>query len=136
MKNFQNYKAEKYMKSDFQEIEEGIYKTKSPYGGGEEEIFVTSLSFEMEPECYGEEGASPRNITQVPFESLLDEFFVFVTDFYEELNESNETICYQEFGAFALEDVQKLRTVIGKRVYAVPYRDEEDGEEYYDMVIA
>lgn len=135
MKNFKNYTAKKYVTSDFQKIEDGIYKTKSPYGSGDEEIFVTSLTFEMEPECYGEEDASPRNITQVPIEGLLDEFGLFVTDFYEELNETSETTCYQEFGSFDLEDIQKLRTLIGKRFYAAPYTDEEDGEEYYNMVI-
>jgi hypothetical protein len=133
VKNFKNYKPEKYMKSDFQEIEEGIYKTKSPYG--DKDIFVTSLSFEMEPECYGEENASPQNITQVPFEGLLDNFLVFVTDFYEQLNANSETICYQEFGSFALKDIQKLRSLIGKRAYAVPYIDENDGEEYYNVVV-
>ena len=35
----------------------------------------------------------------------------------------------------SLEDIKKLRTLIGKRFYAVPYTDEEDGEEYYNMVI-
>lgn len=96
-------------------------------------IFVTSLSFEMEPESYGEEDASPRNLTQVPIEGILDEFYVFVTDFYEELNETSETTCYQEFGSLDLSNLQKLRTVIGKRFYAVPYIDEEDEEEYYEM---
>ena len=85
----------------------------------------------MEPECYGEEDASPRNLTQVPIEGILDEFNLFVTDFYEQLNETSETICYQEFGSFDLENIQKLRTLIGKRFYAVPYL--EDGEEYYEM---
>lgn len=132
MKNFKNYTPEKYTKSDFQKIEEGIYKTKSPYSVSDKDIFVTSLTFEMEPDCYGEEDASPRNLTQVPIEGLLDEFNLFVTDFYEQLNETSETTCYQEFGSFELEDIQKLRTLIGKRFYAVPY--EEDGEEYYKMV--
>lgn len=133
MKNFSNYTPEKYSKSDFQKVEEGIYRTKSPYSA--EEIFVTSLSFEMEPECYGEEDASPRNITQVPFEDLLDEFFVYVTDFYGQLNDNSETICYQEFGSNKLLDIQKLRTIIGKRFYAVPFINETDGEEYYNVVI-
>lgn len=133
MKNFRNYTPEKYKKSDFQEIEEGIYKTKSPHGG--RDMFVTSLSFEMEPDCYGEENASPGNITQVPFEGLLDMFSVFVTDFFERLNAAGGTVCYQEFGSFDLKDIQKLRTVIGKRVYAVPYIDETDGEEYYRVEI-
>ena len=135
MKNFKNYTPEKYKGSDFQNMEEGIYKTKSPYGNKDEDIFVTSLSFEMEAECYGEEDASPRNITQVPFEALLDDFLVFVTDFYEQLNADSKTVCYQEFGSFDLEDIRKLRSVIGKRVYAVPYTDETNGEEYYNVVV-
>lgn len=136
MKNFRNYTPEKYSSSDFQKIEEGIYRTKNPYSGiSDREIFVTSLSFEMEPECYGEEDASPRNLTQVPIEGILDEFSLFVTDFYDTLNETSETTCYQEFGSFDLSNIQKLRMLIGKRFYAVPYIDEEDGEEYYNMVI-
>ena len=31
MRNFENYTPEKYMTPDFQKIEDGIYKTKSPY---------------------------------------------------------------------------------------------------------
>jgi len=137
MKNFKNFTPEKYAGSDFQEIEEGIYKTKSPYERvmtEDQEIFVTSLTFEFEPERYGEEDASPQDMPQVPIEGILDEFDVFVTDFYEQLNETSETICYQEFGSFDLENIQKLRTLIGKRFYAVPYIDERDGEEYYRMV--
>lgn len=135
MKNFRNYTPEKYSGPDFQMVEEGIYRTKDPYNMHDGEIYVTSLSFEMEPECYGEEDASPRNLTQVPIEGLLDEFSLFVTDFYEQLNQTSETICYQEFGSFDLADIQKLRTIIGKRFFAVPYIDEDDGEEYYNMAI-
>ena len=137
MKNFKNYTPEKYAKPDFQEIEEGIYKTKSPYPlvSGDKDVFVTSLSFEMEPERYGEEDASPQNLTQVPIEGLLDEFGLFVTDFYDDLNAASETICYQEFGSFDPEDIQRLRTIIGKYFYAVPYIDEKNGAEYYNMVI-
>lgn len=132
MKNFQNFTPKKYMTSDFQKISDGIYKTKSPYDSND--IFVTSLTFEMEPECYGEENASPSNLTQIPIEGILDEFNLFVTDFYEQLNQSSEIICYQEFGSLDLEDIKNLRTLIGKRFYVVPYTG-EDGEEYYNMVI-
>lgn len=132
MKNFQNFTPQKYMTSDFQKISDGIYKTTSPYDSND--IFVTSLTFEMEPECYGEENASPSNLTQIPIEGILDEFNLFVTDFYEQLNQSSEIICYQEFGSLDLEDIKNLRTLIGKRFYAVPYTG-EDGEEYYNMVI-
>lgn len=131
MKNFQNFTPEKYSQPGFQKIEEGIYRTKSPYN--KDNIFVTSLTFEMEPECYGEEDASPQNLTQVPIEGILDEFSVFVTDFYESQNNASETTCYQEFGSHHLDALQKLRTLIGKRFYAVPYIDEEDGDEYYNM---
>lgn len=134
MKNFKNYTPPKYSGSEFQMVEEGIYRAKSPYRK-DEEIFVTSLAFEMEPESYGEEDASPQNITQVPFEGILDEFYVYVTDFYDELNQKSETVCYQEFGSDHLEDIRNLRTIIGKRVYAKPYTDEDDDEEYWDVVI-
>lgn len=87
----------------------------------------------MENDRYGEEDGSPQYLPQVPIEGLLDEFNVFVTDFYEDLNNASETVCYQEFGSFELEDIRKLRTLIGKRFFAEPY--EKDGEEYYKMVI-
>lgn len=132
MKNFQNFTPQKYMTSDFQKISDGIYKTKSPYDSND--IFVTSFTFEMEPECYGEENTSPNNLTQIPIEGILDEFNLFVTDFYEQLNQNSEIICYQEFVSLDLEDIKNLRTLIGKRFYAVPYTG-EDGEEYYNMVI-
>lgn len=134
MKNFKNYTPEKYMTSDYREIKEGIYQTKCPHSISKKDIFVTSLTFEMEPECFGEEDASPRNLTQIPMEGILDEFHLFVTDFYEQLNETSETVCYQEFGSFDLEDIQKLRTLIGKRFFAALYTEEESGEEYYRMI--
>lgn len=73
MKNFQNFTPKKYMTSDFQKISGGIYKTKSPYDSND--IFVTSLTFEMEPECYGEENASPNNLTQIPYTKLQSKVF-------------------------------------------------------------
>ena len=136
MKNFNSYTPEKYSSPNFKHIEDGIYKTKDPYSSDSEEIFVTSLSFEMEPECYGEEEGSPQNISQIPFEDLLDEFNVCVTDFYDELNEQSEVTCYQEFGSPEIEEIRNLRTIIGKRIYAVLNTDEADEEdEEYHVVI-
>ena len=63
MKNFQNYTPEKYAGPAYTPVEEGIYLGKNPYwqpGFGQEEIYVTSLSFEMEPERFGEEGGARR----------------------------------------------------------------------------
>lgn len=62
-------------------------------------------------------------------------FGVFVTDFYDDLNAASERICYQEFGAFEPENIKNLRTVIGKRFYAVPYIDESTDTEYYKTVL-
>ena len=135
MKNFKNYKAEKYSSSDFQEVENGIYRAKNPYPIGDKEIYVTSLTFEMEPDSYGEEDGSPKNITQCPFENILDMFSVYVTDFYDELNNKSESLCYQEFGSPHIEDIRSLRSIIGKRVYAVSYIDDDSGEEYYNVKI-
>lgn len=131
MKNFQNYKAEKYSSENFTEVEDGIYKTKSPYG--DEEIYVTSLSFEQETDCYAEEDGCPEYISQYPLEDILDEFGVYVTDFYDELNKKSEKTCYQEFGSEDLDSIKELRSLIGKRVYEQPYT--KDGEEYCKMVI-
>ena len=136
MKNFQNYTPEKYAGPAYTPVEEGIYLGKNPYwqpGFGQEEIYVTSLSFEMEPDRYGEEGGCPQDITQVPFEDILDRFLVSVTDFYDDLNQASQVTCYQEFGSDEMEAIRKLRTLIGKRFYAVPF--ERDGKEYYNAVI-
>ncbi len=135
MKNFRSYTPEKYSDPAFEKVEEGIYLGPNPYKeiDGREKIYVTSLTFEMEPDSYGEEGGCPQDITQVPFEDILDEFFVSVTDFFEELNQRSERTCYQEFGSGNLEDIKRLRGLIGKRFYAVPY--EKNGEEYYRAVI-
>ena len=91
----------------------------------------------MEPDCYGEEGGCPQDITQIPFESILDDFSVFVTDFYDELNQNSPKTCYQEFGSYKVENIRNLRTLIGKRFYAVPCdEDDEDSEdEEYKIVI-
>lgn len=126
MKNFQNYNVVKYDDEDkFQEVEPGIYRTKDPYDK-DKDIFVTSLMFELEPDCLFEYEGSPQYIPQTPFEDMLDDFGVFVTDFYEAENNASEVTCYQEFGSPKLEDIQKLRTLIGKRYYAV--KDPSDPE--------
>lgn len=132
MKNFCSYKAEKYSEDKYKEVEDGIYQTADSFGMNDGDIYVTSLTFELENDRYGEEDGSPRFIPQVPLEGLLDEFGLFVTDFYEDLNNASETVCYQEFGSPEIEDIRKLRTLIGKKFYAKPY--EEDGEEYYKLV--
>lgn len=136
MKNFQNYTPEKYSGPDYEKVEDGIYRGKNPYwksGRSHENLFLTSMTFEMEPECFGEEGGCPQDITQIPFESILDDYSVFVTDFYDALNQASDRTCYQEFGAFEIENIRNLRGLTGKRFYAVPCEEDDpegDGSDY------
>lgn len=111
MKNIENYNAEKYNKENYEKIEEGIYKLKSKVN----DLYVTSLTFIQEPELG--EGENANYISQYPLEDILDKFSVHVQDFYDELNKETSQVCYQEFGSPYLENIQKLRSIIGKHVY-------------------
>ncbi|MDO4799079.1 MAG: hypothetical protein Q4A52_01015 [Bacillota bacterium] len=116
MKNIQNFKAEKYDTSEYHTVEEGIYR----FVDGNEVFYVTSLSFEQEPE-HGE-GTFADEISQYPLEEILDMTYCHINDFYPSLNTSNSTICYLEFASPDIDDVRKLRILIGKHIY---YRDRE-----------
>ena len=123
MKNFKNFEAKKYETAAYKKIEDGIYQI--------EDTYVTSLTFEQETDKFGEENGSPKMISQMPFEDLLDEFFVYVTDFYEQENAQSQVTCYQEFGSDHIENIRKLRSLIGKSFYAV----EDEKSETYKIVI-
>lgn len=123
MKNIENYNSTKYENDKYTKVEEGIYKLEN----NGKVIYVTSLSFIQEPEL--DEGENAGYISQVPLEDILDEFYCYVSDFYEELNTEDSEICYQEFASNDLEDVKNLRTIIGKHVYS----KEVDG--YSELVI-
>lgn len=136
MKNIRNYNAEKYLKTGgfslfnkpkYKEVEPGIYEYKEK----DEILYVTSLSFEQEPEFA--EGKSAKEISQYPLEDILDKFYCHISDFYEALNEAGSQICYLEFAAPDLEDIKKLRSIIGKHVYNKEY--EEAGETYAKLVM-
>lgn len=135
MKNFKNYDADKYADAEkFQKIENGIYKTRNPYDASRE-CYVTSLTFEMEPESFGEEDGCPQYISQVPFEDLLDKYRLVVADFYDELNNESEVTCYQEFMSDDIEDIRQLRQIIGKRFYARVLDSGNSEYEEYEIVI-
>ncbi len=76
MKNIQIYQADKYLTSEYTKVEENIYKGRNPFCNGNiwerDELFLTSLTFEQEPE-FGE-GDSPEHIPQYPLEDILDMF--------------------------------------------------------------
>ena len=109
MKNIKNYHAEKYDTEQYKLEEEGIYKYIS------ENLYVTSLMFEQEPEY--DEGDNASFISQYPLEDILDKFNCFVSDFYDELNVESSTTCYQEFASSNIEDIRNLRSIVGKHVY-------------------
>lgn len=120
-----NYNAEKYNNAVYTQVEEGIYKITDNFTY--DDMYVTSLSFEQEPELG--EGTDASMISQYPLEDILDKFNVNVSDFYDDLNTSDSKICYQEFAGFNVDDVKKLRSIIGKHVY----NKEEDG--YIKLII-
>ena len=107
MKNIMNYRAAKYVSPQYTEVSPNIYKCNQG--------FVTSLSFEQEPEY--DEGATAEVISQYPLEDILDRFCVYISDFYKELNVKGSPVCYLEFCASSTERIQKLREIIGKHVY-------------------
>lgn len=110
MKEIKNYTAPKYNNNDYSKIEDNIYAIE-----GEEKLYVTSLSFVQEVEL--EEGENASEISQYPLEDILDEFYCHISDFYENLNTEDSLTCYLEFASPDLEDVEKLRSIIGKHVY-------------------
>ena len=135
MKEIKSFTAEKYMKKDlsilkkreYREIESGIYERQQD----NEVLYVTSLSFEQEPEF--DEGEYADNISQYPLEDLLDKFYCHISDFYDELNVPDSKICYLEFAAMEISDIKKLRSIIGKHVYNKSYEDE--GNIYIKLII-
>lgn len=135
MKSIKSYSAEKYEKSTagnsftnhlYERIEKGIYKSTEDDGR-----FVTSLSFEQEPELG--EGENAASISQYPLEDLLDKFCCYVSDYYEAMNTADSSACYLEFASSDMGDIQELRSIIGKHVYNK--ENERDGKTYVDLVI-
>ncbi len=131
MKNIRNYDADKYSASDskrnlYKIAEEGIYETET----GGSKFFVTSLSFEQEPNCG--EGSSAADISQYPLEDILDKYLCHVSDFYEDKNTAKSQVCYLEFASVNIEDIKRLREIIGKHVYN---SETENGERIDSALI-
>ena len=117
MKEIKNYDAPKYGGAAYTLVEDGIYKTED----NGETVYVTSLSFVQEPEL--DEGENAAEISQYPLEDLLDEFGCWVSDFYDDLNTEDSTVCYQEFASGTQEEIKNLRSIIGKHAY-----EKKDGQ--------
>ena len=129
MKNIQIYKAEKYSKDEYVEVKANIYKTYDSFM--ESDAYVTSLSFEQEPEF--EEGADSSAISQYPLEDVLDKYYVAVNDFYENLNDGSSNTCYLEFSGASIENIENLLQIVGKHVYNG--EEESDGKTYIKLII-
>lgn len=113
MKNIKNYNADKYSagSSEYKQAADGVFKKIN----GDETLFVTSLIFEQEPELG--EGENAEEISQYPLEDILDKFYCYITDFYDDLNVKKSNTCYLEFASDDMDDIVKLRQIIGKHVY-------------------
>ena len=129
MKNIRIYKAGKYDSDKYEEVKENIYKTYDSFMN--QDAYVTSLSFEQEPEY--EEGADSSDISRYPLEEVLDKFYVAVQDFYPALNDGSSNVCYLEFTGSAVEDIEKLLQIVGKHVYNGS--EEKDGKTYIKLFI-
>lgn len=111
MKNIQSYVNEKYSTEDYEAVDSNIYK----YVCDDETLFVTSISFVQEEE-YGE-GVDSSDISQYPVEDICDRFFCYISDFYPELNDGRDNVCYLEFASNDIEDVRSLLTITGSHIY-------------------
>lgn len=121
MKNIQFFNAEKYSFPDYESVEDCIFQQNGYY--------VTSLSFEQEPEC--DEGTDASDISQYPLEDILDRFNVFISDFYPQKNLHGSATCYLEFSGKMEKDIRALLEIIGHRV--VNRQVFVDGQTYIDL---
>ena len=80
------------------------------------EIYVTSIVFEAEPE-FGENEPADEEISQYPLEDILDEYLVYIYDDYAEQNASDKVNSYVEFASEDIEDIRNVLNILGKHVY-------------------
>ena len=106
MKKINFYRSLKYSSPEYREIAPNIFLHDGNY--------VTSLSFEQEP-AMGE-GQSAADISQYPLEDILEHYCVHISDFYSELNQKSNSICYVEFAGRKIEYISSLLGIVGKRV--------------------
>lgn len=129
MKNIKIYAAEKYQTGEYDKEKENIYMTFDDFMNCD--MYVTSLSFEQETEY--DEGADSGDISQYPFEDILDKYCVAVQDFYPEQNDGSNNICVLEFSDSYIPNIGNMPDIVGKHVYNKEV--ERDGQTYTDFVI-
>lgn len=107
MKDIRLFQAPKYSTKSYNKIENGIYEINREY--------VLSISFIQEPQLG--EGSSAIDISQYPLEDVLEHFFVYVSDFYKDLNTGESSRCYLELCSEKLSRIQRLKDIVGKHIY-------------------
>ena len=115
MKNITIFESEKYNDANYRKKGDGIYEMNDQ--------FYISISFTQEPE-FGE-GTDSTEISQYPLEDILDNYGVFVSDFYEELNNGQSNTCYLEFASPSLDNVTNLLEIVDKHVFLQTVKEDE-----------
>ena len=123
MKNISAFKASKYSTKDYELLEDDIYRCG--------DVCVITLQFQQEPEM--DEGSSSADISQYPLEDILDRFNVHISDFYDSENKCAKVKCRLEFASRKIENIRKLKYIIGKRVYNKVVT--KNGDDFVELVI-
>lgn len=123
MKNISAIKASKYNTKEYDLLEDDIYRCG--------DVCVITLQFQQEPEM--EEGTSSADVSQYPLEDILDRFNVYISDFYESENKCAKVKCRLEFASPRIENIRKLKSIIGKRVYNKIVT--KNGDDFVELII-
>ena len=106
MKEIRVFHSKKYDNGNYLCIDDSIYFCKDCY--------YVSLSFFQEPEL-GE--GTGTNLSQYPIEDILDKYLVYISDFYNDLNNNLEGRCFLEFPSDDIGDIKALLNIVGKNVF-------------------
>ena len=66
-------------------------------------------------------------------EDILDKYCCYISDFYENLNANDSKECFLEFASGNLENIKKLRGIIGKHVYN--FETSKNGKDIVELII-
>ena len=107
MKDIKCVITQKYGSKDYKPVKNGIFRRDGDY--------VVTLSFHQEPDLG--EGKHSADISQYPLEDILDQFSVFISDFYKAENGKKADICLLEFCSPELAHIEGLLGIVGKHIY-------------------
>lgn len=123
MKNISIATCQKYENyKKFKLIENGIYEDLKDT---DDTKYRMTITYDLEPE-------NDTN-NQYPIEDILDEFYLYVSDFLESENNSKTTNHKLEL-AGELDDLKRCQKIIGKIIYNQEFRD-TDGQIRVNLII-